>query len=170
MSTDKQNRARVTMTGPLERIRSYFAEFQGSVEACRSADDASGPERLKNAYGALHRLRDRYLREKAKQRLSPAQQAPLEKVFEKDKFIESMMLVRQVSEHVVAREPIQLWTPDNVPIGLVKASAGEMFAARTFIVPRTEGEPRRIDHLQWLEVAKRRINKALDKAMAVRTR
>ena len=117
MPTDKQVRAQVTMTGPLERIQCYFAEFQASVEACRSADDASRPERLKNAYGALHRLRDRYRREKKQKRLSPWQQPPLEKVFEKDKFIESMMRIRQVSEHVVASEPSSFRTPDNVPLG-----------------------------------------------------
>ena len=156
------------MTGPLERIQCYFAEFQASVEACRSADDASPPERLKNAYGALHRLRDRYRRERKQKRLSPWQQPPLEKVFEKDKFIESMMRIRQVSEHVVAS--VQLYRTDSVPLGVVETSANVMFAALTVTVPDTEGESLMIEHLPRLDEAERRIKRALNNAMTARAR
>jgi hypothetical protein len=153
------------MTEPLDRIAQYFEEFQRSVADCRLADEFRS-ERWKNAYGALGRLRDRYLFEKS--RLTPGQRAALEKVFEKDTFIEGMMDVRTTSEHVVKRDgPMQLWTSENFRVEVV-TSAGAVFAAPFVTVPDTKGYPRRIEHLPSLEKAVQRIKRALDNAMATK--
>jgi hypothetical protein len=115
------------MTEALERIAEYFAEFRQSVEACRGASSFRSVD-WKAAYGALGRLRDRYIHEKSN--LTPAEQAPLRKVFEDDVFIKGMMELRQVGEHVVRREGPMIYTTENAPVRLtVESSAKAVFAA-----------------------------------------
>ena len=145
----------------LKRIASYFEEFQRSVNDCRSAD-AFRPEHWKNAYGALGRLRDRYKVEKPN--LTSEQQAALEKALENDVFFRGMMNARQVAEHVhQGDKPTMLVTSQNIPI-VVKVSANALFSAPLVTLPDTSGEPKKIDHLQWLQEAEKRIKKALDNA------
>jgi hypothetical protein len=88
------------MSEALERIRQYSVEFSQSVERCSSASAFVSLD-LKNAYGALGRLRDRYVREKTV--LTPNERAALQKALDDDVFIDGMMNLRQLAEHVVVR-------------------------------------------------------------------
>jgi hypothetical protein len=151
---------------PLERIASYLDEFRRAVEDCRHSarsSDLFRPEHWKNAYGALGRLRDRYKHEK--DRLTPAQRDALQKVFENDHFIRSMMEIRQVGEHVTRRCPITLCTDENIHFEC-ETSANDVFAAPIVTVLDKKGEPQRIDHLAWFEETLKRIQRAFDRARA----
>jgi hypothetical protein len=151
---------------PLERIASYLDEFRRAVEDCRHSvrsSDLFRSEYWKNAYGALGRLRDRYKHEK--DRLTPAQRDALQKVFENDHFIRSMMEIRQVGEHVTRRCPITLCTDENIHFEC-ETSANDVFAAPIVTVLDKKGEPQRIDHLAWFEETLKRIQRAFDRARA----
>ena len=151
------------MTEALERIDEYFKEFRDAVNDCRLAGSFRAAD-WKEAYGALGRLRDRYLHEK--ENLTPEQQAPLQKVFEEDVFIRGMMEVRQVSEHVVRSEPGPLIrTTGNAPIQLtVESSAMAVFAAPVVVLCDILNMPHTVNHLQMLEEAERRIGAAVARA------
>jgi hypothetical protein len=147
----------------LDRIVLYFDEFCQAVNDCRTANSFRSAD-WKEAYGALGRLRDRYLHEE--KNLAPSQQAALSKVFDNDTFIEGMMDFRQVSEHVIRREPGPLVrTPANAPIQLtVESSAMAVFSAPIVTLPDVNKIRRTINHLDWLAEAERRIGAALQKA------
>jgi hypothetical protein len=136
------------------------------VEACRSAESFR-PIDWKAAYGALGRVRERFLHEK--KNLAPAQQAALQKVFEEDVFIKGMMALRQVSEHVthVRRDAPgpRISTIQNAPIQLtVESSAAAAFSVAVPVLRDVMNKPHAIDHLKMLEEAQRRICAALVRA------
>jgi hypothetical protein len=151
------------MTEALERIAAYFEEFREAVNDCRTAASFRAAD-WKEAYGALGRLRDRYVHER--ETSTSEERLALEKVFENDTFIEGMMEVRQVSEHVVRRSPGPLIrTTGNVPIQLtVESSAMAIFSAPIVILRDITNVPHRVDHLKMLEEAEQRIGAALERA------
>jgi hypothetical protein len=127
------------MTASLERVTAYFEEFRESVNGCRSADSFKLGN-WKGAYGALGRLRDRYLHEKGE--LTSAQRAARQKVFENDTFIEGMMELRQVGEHVIRRGEPLIRTTGNAPIRLtVETSAMAVFAAPIVVLRDVKNTP-----------------------------
>jgi hypothetical protein len=149
--------------GPLERIASDFDAFRRSIDDCRRSTDPFRSEQFKGAYGALARLRDRYRHER--ENLTSEQRVPLERVFEKDKFIAGMMELRQVAEHVIRRGGPLIYTTGNAPIQLTEGSSAlAVFAAPIVVLPDKSGEAHRLDHLERLNEAELRISRALAKA------
>jgi hypothetical protein len=149
----------VAVTEGFTWVRKYFDEYCQGVENCRAADPAT-PVVLKAAYGALHRLRDRY--EHEKKGLDEKERMALEKVFEHDVFIKGLMNIRQIGEHVIHRKGATLFTLANTQFTLpVQTSAGMMFASRLVTVDDTNGVRHTVDHLKYLAEAERRIGKAI---------
>ncbi len=150
------------MESAIDRIAAQFEEFKQSIEYCRKGSVFRSADR-KEAYGALGRVRDRYKFEK--EDLTTLERAPLRKVFEDDTFIKGMMDIRQIGEHVVCRGGPLIRTTRNAPIQLTEeSSAMAVFAAPIVTLPDIALVPHRIDHLEMLEEAQRRIATALTKA------
>lgn len=152
----------VPMSEHFDRIEAYFAAFSESIERCRTADTFK-PADWQDAYNRLSRLRDRYIKEKPY--LTPSQQAALAKVFENDHFIEGLLDIRQIGEHVHKRTtptvPIYTTMPIDIP---VETSAGSMFEAPFVMLEDTKGRKHPTDHLHNLEEAKTRITRAIARA------
>jgi hypothetical protein len=150
------------MTAGLERIEEYFQAFREAIGRCRSAAAFQAAD-WQDAYARLSRLRDRYLKER--EALAPSERNALMKVFEQDTFIEGMMDMRQVGEHVIKRGGPVIRTTSNVPITLdVQTSAKAMYAAPQVNLVDVRGDPHRIDHLKLLQEAEKRIDAALRNA------
>jgi hypothetical protein len=150
------------VTDGLRRVLKDFEEFCQSVENCRAVS-SSKPVELKAAYGALSRLRERYKLEK--DNLDDGERTALKKVFEDDVFMEGLMDIRQIAEHVIKRKDPVIYTTGNAPITLLaKTSAGVMFAGSSVTVYDTSGSPHRVDHLNNLETAERRIRGSIARA------
>jgi hypothetical protein len=156
--------------GPLERIAAEVDAFRRSLDDCRgSTDPFIRSERLKKAHIALGTLWNRYKHEK--EYLNSGQRVALEKVFEKYKFIQGMMELRRVAEHVTLPEGPLIYTIGNAPVQLTpESSALAVFAAPIVRLPDDKGTIHEVDHLQRLEVAERRIGDALAKARLARAR
>src|SRR5262245_26386785 len=143
------------MTTPLEHIVQDFEAYQRSVKACRTF--LYLPETWQNAYGALGRLRDRYLHEK--NYLTRLQSRALEKVFEADTLIEEMLQIHQLSEDVV--RDVRILTLEKFPLEF-KTSAHDMFKDRVVWVRDTRtGKLHRFDHLNYFVEAAKRVQRAL---------
>lgn len=154
------------MTGRLERIEKAFEEFRSKVADCRN-EATSDMADIRHAYERFSRLRERrerYEHEANERTLSPTEHAALRKVFEDDKFIESVGKVRGISEHVETGD-VELLDTDNVRVTITaKSSAAVVFAARTALLIDNQGQIFRLNHLKWLEEAERRIGRAIAKA------
>jgi hypothetical protein len=152
----------VAVTDGFERVLKDFDEFCQSVEKCRAVNPPE-PVDLKAAYGALNRLRERY--EHEKDNLNKGERTVLKKVFEDYVFLEGLMDIRQIAEHVIKRKDAVIYTTGNAPITLqVKTSAGAMFAGSRVTVYDTSGAPHTVDHLNNLETAERRIKDGIARA------
>lgn len=148
------------------RIERDWQAFCKKAEQCQSATTFDEDD-YRDAISRLSRLRERCLKEMPS--LTKPQAAALAKVFEKDPFIKGLMNgPRQISEHVQKRKTesgITIYTPDNTPIELdCETSAAGFFMTSLVFVSDIHAEQHRINHLQNLAVAKKRIGQALDNA------
>jgi len=142
-------------------IEIYFDEFCAAVERCREAGEFF-PADWKDAYNRLSRLRDRYNREKPN--LTNLERDALAKPFKRDAFIEGMLAIRQIGEHVEQHDTIQVSFPSNYRITLpTGVSAMSMFARRIVSLTDTDGRTYQWDHLTMFEEAERRIASAMER-------
>jgi len=147
------------MSESFARIEKYFVDFSEGIERCRKATTFNAAD-WQDAYNRLNRLRDRYLNEKPN--LTPSELTALAKVFEQDTFIEGLLNIRVIGEHVQKRTPpvIPLYT--NTPIVLhAETSAGAVFNGPIVTLHDTKGQPHQPDHLCNLDEAETRIHRAL---------
>lgn len=153
------------MTTPshaLASIQTYFAHFRESVERARKEAIFRTAD-WQDAYARLARLRERYLSEAVN--LTRAEGTALSKVFEHDVFIEGMMQMRQVAEHIHRRETFIIRRVDNSPMVFgTECSAGAVFSSSAPTLVDTDGQPHLVDHLKMLQEAEGRIAKAIDQA------
>lgn len=150
------------MTESLMRIDEDFKAFRDAVARCQSASAFKRAD-LQDAYARLARVRERYLKEKTV--LAASEQRALAKVFDDDTFFQGMMDLRQVGEHVVKRTGPTVRTLGNAPIELdCQTSARSAFGAPEVTLTDTRGDSHRIEHLQLLQEADRRIQIALRNA------
>lgn len=150
------------MSEALDRILPYAHAFSEGIDRCRSATIFKAAD-WQDAYNRLSRMRDRYIHEKSN--LDPSERQALTKVFEEDNFIEGLLNIRQIGEHVqMRREPvIRLMT--NAPFPLVaKTSAGSVFDGPIVTLHGPKGQRQPTDHLQNLTEAENRIQCALSRA------
>lgn len=155
-------RTTVPMSEHFDRIEAYFAAFSEIIERCRTAPTFN-PADCQDAYNRLSRLRDRYLKEKP--HLTPSEQAALAKVFENDHFIEGLLNIRQIGEHVQKRTPATIPVYTTTPITIpVETSAGSLFDGPIVILSDTQGRKHPTDHFQNLAEAQTRIARALARA------
>jgi hypothetical protein len=148
------------MTGRLERIEKAFEEFRSKIADCRH-EATSDMADIRDAYERFYRLRERYEHEANERSLSPTEHAALRKVFEGDKFIESVGKVRGISEHVETGD-VELFDTDYVSATITaKSSAAVVFAARTALLIDNSGQIYRLNHLKWLTEAENRIARAI---------
>jgi hypothetical protein len=146
----------------IDRIVDDARAFSDGVVRCHATPFNAAD--FEDAYNRLSRLRDRYLKDKFSLDLS--EQQALAKVFEDDKFIEGMLNIRQVGEHVQHRTGAVLRTTSNAPIILFsEVSAGSMFAAPVVHLRDAAGQLHLTDHLRNLEEAEKRVQRALARAM-----
>jgi hypothetical protein len=148
-----------------QTLESYFEAFRSRLDECRAADaaDTYVAADWQDNYARLARLRDRYREEK--RHLNRAAQKALSKVFEEDTFIEGMMHIRAVLEHVTKRCDLAIRTTENASISLnPETSARAMFSATVVNLTDVNGRPFRLDHLEMLEEAERRIGAAMTRA------
>ena len=154
----------IPMTEALMRIDEDFMAFRDAVARCKSASAFQRAD-LQDAYARLARVRDRYLKERPV--LARSEQRALARVFDDDTFFQGMMDLRQVGEHVVKRTGPTVRTIGNAPIDLdCETSARSAFAAPEVTLADTRGESHRIDHLELLQEADRRIQTALRNAQS----
>lgn len=153
---------RAVKSEAFQRIEAYFEEFCRGLARCLGEEPFDRAD-LFDIYARLSRLRDRFTEEKERRNFHPAELAALSKVFEDDRFIEGMMNMRQVAEHVRKRgEKFDIWTKDNAPISLnPDSSAMESFSAYRVTLTTMTGNQFHLDHLKRLEEAKRRIAAAM---------
>jgi hypothetical protein len=155
------------MSEALEKIRDYAQDFSELVERfrCRSTIGTFKAADWEDAYNRLSRLRERYIREKSY--LDPSERQALTKVFEEDTFIEGLLHIRQIGEHVQisGREPVVIRSLTNAPITIcVETSALGFFHAPIVRVhDETTGQLHSISHLQNIEEAEENIQRALDR-------
>ena len=152
------------MSDALETIEEYFQEFRDGIVRCEAALQFNRADLL-DAQNRLARLRDRYIAEKDD--LSLFERKALSKVFEKDVFIQGMLNVRQIGEHVTKRSggAVILRTPANAPIELdCQTSAMSYFGASRVLVGDAKGQKHQVDHFEQLKEAESRISAALRKA------
>jgi hypothetical protein len=143
-------------------IEKYFVDFSEGVERCRTATAFNAAD-WQDTYNRLNRLRERYKKERAN--LSPSEQTALAKVFEQDNFIEGLLNIRQIGEHVQKRTPPIIPVYTKTPITLhAETSAGAVFGAPIVRLTDTKGELHQTDHLHNLEEAENRIRRALARA------
>jgi hypothetical protein len=154
------------MSDALDRILPYSLAFSKAIDRCRSAStsgssfDAADWE---DAYNRLSRLRDRYTHEASN--FTSSERKALSKVFEEDTFIEGLLNIRQIGEHVQMREEPVIRLMTNAPITIcVETSALGFFQAPIVRVPDTKGQVHSINHLQNLEEAEKRIHRAFTRA------
>ena len=151
------------MTEGLKRVEQEAQEFRDKVEQCRDKANSSMAD-IKDAYSRLHRLRDRYQYEAHKVlSLEPGEKEALRKVFEDDTFIKGMGKVRGISEHVEMGEVVLRQT-DGSALKSQLPSAAAVFADRCVHLFDTAGDRHRVDHLERLTEAERRISRAMAKA------
>lgn len=157
------------MSDALDRILSYAHDFFELVERsrCRNTIGTVTAADWEDTYNRLSRLRDRYIHEKPN--LETSERRELSKVFEEDVFIEGLLQIRQIGEHVQKRgdEPIVIRLLTNAPITIcVETSALRFFqAAIVRVTDETTGQLHFISHLQNLEEAEKRVRAALNRAM-----
>lgn len=151
------------MSQALDQIESYLNEFSEGIERCANASTFKRAD-WQDAYNRLSRLRDRYKKEKPN--LTASEKKPLAKVFEDDKFIETLLDTRQIGEHVTKRTTptVAIYTTGATVKIPYEVSALPMFAGPTVTIPDTDGRHHHIDHLQNLREAERRITTALARA------
>ena len=146
---------------PLEVIELYFEAFREGVKRCREAEDYHMAE-WQDAYARLYRLRERFLNERSN--LKPIARNELEKVFVYDTFIEGMMDLRTIGDHVTKRREPVLYIKGNVPVPLVvEVSALEVFGAPVVTLSGKRGSIV-LKHLEHLDEAELRIAKAIHRA------
>ena len=145
----------------IDRIIEAARAFSEGVASCHAAPYNSAD--YQDAYNRLNRLRERYIKEKSS--LDPSEQQALAKVFEDDRFIEGMLNIRQVGEHVKHRTGAVLRTTSNAPIILfAEVSAGSMFAGAVVQLRDTAGQLHVTNHLRNLEEAEKKVKRALSRA------
>ena len=83
----------------LTRILNDARDFFDKVEQLKRAAPLN-PADVRDAYGRLNRLRERYIKEREERALDPDEVKALAKAFEEDVFIKAMLNARQISEHV----------------------------------------------------------------------
>lgn len=150
------------MSESFARIENYFVAFSEGIERCRTATTFNAAD-WQDAYNRLNRLRDRYVNEKPN--LTPSEKAALTKVFEQDTFIEGLLNIRLIGEHVQKRTPPVIPLHTNTPITMpVETSAGAIFDAPIVRLPDTKGQLYQTDHLRNLEEGESRISRALARA------
>jgi len=151
------------MSEALDRILPYAHSFSELIERCRH-DPTFNAADWQDAYNRLNRLRDRYNHEKSN--LDHSERQALIKVFEEDAFIEGLLHIRQIGEHVQMRSEPVIRSMTNAPIPIcVETSALGFFQAPVVRVPDTTGQLHSINHLQNLKEAEKRIQRALDSAI-----
>jgi len=109
-------------------IESYFEAFRSRLEECRAADTYVAADWQDN-YTRLARLRNRYLEEK--HHLNRTADKALSKVFEGGTFIDGMMHIRVVSEHVTKRCDLVIRTIGNAPSLLLQTGHSTPFLTAT---------------------------------------
>jgi hypothetical protein len=159
------------MSEALERIRRLAQDFTELVERCRICNTIAVPIKtadLQDAYSRLNRLRERYIREK--KYLTASEHQALSKVFEHDTFIEGLITIRVVGDHVEQRtNPVVIYTRANVPLEFcVETSAMAVFAGPIVRLPDIHGQSQTINHLENLLEADKRVQKALARATQTR--
>jgi hypothetical protein len=119
---------------------------------------------IQDAYDRLDRLRNRYKYEADKARsLDSAEREALEKVFEKNSFIEGMCKSRVIGHHVTG--DLLLYDINHSPFELAASTSGaSLYANRRVSVSDKKGERHDIDHLKSLTQAVDYIAKAIAKA------
>ena len=85
------------MSEALNKILTDADEFYEGVSRCRESSAYNAGD-MKDAYGRLNRLRERYCHEKPN--LDDFECQALEKVFENDTLIAGLVDIRQIGEHV----------------------------------------------------------------------
>jgi hypothetical protein len=150
------------MSEALDRILPYVHAFSDGIDRCRTAVTFN-PADWQDAYNRLNRLRDRYLHEKAN--LDASQRQAFQKVFEHDTFIEGLLNIRLIGEHVKKRTMPEIRLFTNKAIYMpVETSAGAFFASPIVRLPDSSGHLHTADHLGNLEEAEKRIQRALARA------
>jgi hypothetical protein len=152
------------MSEGLNRILLEVSAFSEGIKRYRSSTSYNATL-CRDAYNGLSRIRERYEHERDKNRsLEPDEEKALRKVFEEDEFIKGMLHARQIGEHVQINEPvIRLMTGGPIK-PCVETSAGSLFAGRVGIVRDVEGTTHYIDHVEYLERAEKRVQRALELA------
>ncbi len=147
-----------------ERVEGYYMAFRDGIARCQNAPCFIAAD-WQDAYARLARLRERYCFEAPS--LSKSERNALSKVFEHDTFIEGMMNLRQIAEHVQKRTDLVIRTTNNVPIALASGSSAlAVFGAAIAKLSDTSGKLHDFDHLRSLREAERRIASAMVKAHA----
>jgi hypothetical protein len=154
----------MTSSEALRRILPYVQAFREGVSRCRKAP-AFNQADLMDAFNRLSRLKDRYIHEEAE--LDQSEREALEKVFRHDNFIDGLIDIRQIGEHVQKRTPahIPLFTSARVPLH-AETSAGSFFAGPVYRVDTPEGTTYLFNLQANLEEAEKRIEKAVNRAIA----
>lgn len=149
----------------VDRIVQYFEEFCAGLKRCQEAETFVRADLL-DVYERLARLRERFIFEKEHKTLTNSEEHALSKVFQKDTFMKGLMNTRTIGAHVTQRsgEPV-LYTRSNTPMTITaSSSAMAVFSEPVVTLIDKEGRPGRVDHLERLLEAQRRIKKVLDRA------
>ncbi len=153
----------------LQIIEEKFREFCAQIERCRTAQPVDLAD-LQDAYSRLARLRVRYEREKDQRNLNRSELEPLSNVFEHNIFIEGLMNIRNVGDHVEKHESFRVSTPDKQTWTFEPGSSARSFfdsAAPNVAAPNvvdSAGISRRIEHVNWLGEAEKLIASAIARA------
>src|SRR5690348_2262987 len=111
------------MSDALTKVIGASEEFFQGIERCRTASTFNAGD-YKDAYNRLNRLRERFLHEKFS--LNPSEREALEKVFEKDVFIEGLLKGRTIGEHIKISRPVMMKGNQTIPL-VAETSAGYYF-------------------------------------------
>lgn len=150
------------MSEALNRILPYALAFSEGVDRCRTATAFKAAD-WQDAYNRLSRMRDRYIHERSN--LDPSELQALIKVFEEDTFIQGLLNIRQIGEHVQMRKEPVIRLMTNAPFPLVaETSAGSVFAGPVVTLQGPKGQVNPTDHLQNLTEAESRIQRAFTRA------
>jgi len=159
--------AKADSTDALNRVERDYEAFSEGVARCQGAPSYT-PADYQDAYERLYRLKQRFMKEQKAKSLGQSEYKALSKVFEKDRFIDSLLDIRNVSAHVLKGGDLAISTKDNELFNLpIETSAGALFAESRPVMNDISGEPRSVDHQKILEEAKRRVERAICKAKTI---
>ena len=154
------------------RIKIDFDAFCQRVEAYR--ENIANPDRQKDsceaAYEGLYKLIQRLKNELRSGALNKQESSICYEICD-DHFLNGLLELRTVGTHIQSdtakkRGYFQIYVPSGQPVEIsCEVSAGSAFSNNIFTLPKSSSGIDKINHLENLNEAKKRIEKKLEKIL-----